>query len=79
MGIKLNNSGEYIPTKMPYSMRRLTRRNCWQVKNTKSGRLFSKCSTKKKAKKQLRLLRAITYGNFRPTRPTTRRRRVRNR
>jgi len=68
---------------MPYSIRRRTRRNCWQVINTKNGHLFSKCSTRTKARKQLRLLRAITYGNFRPTRPyvpprpTRRRRRPR--
>ena len=62
-------------------MRRRTRRNCWQVVNDKSGRVFSKCSTRVKAKKQLRLLRAITYGRFRPTRPyiPTRPTRVRRR
>ncbi len=64
---------------MPYSMHRLTRRNCWQVVNDKSRHIFSKCSTRKKARKQLRLLRAITYGNFKPTRPYVPSRKTRRR
>ena len=45
-------------------MRKVSRRNCYRVtnKNRKSRRVFSKCSTRKNAIKQLRLLRAIQYN-----------------
>jgi len=50
---------------MPYTIRRHKR--CYQVVNKKSKRVFSKCSTKTKASRQLRLLRAIQYNkNFVP-------------
>lgn len=50
---------------MPYTIRR--RKRCYQVVNKKSKRVFSKCSTKAKASRQLRLLRAIQYNkNFVP-------------
>jgi hypothetical protein len=50
---------------MPYTIRR--RKRCYQVVNKKSKRVFSKCSTKTKASRQLRLLRAIQYNkNFVP-------------
>lgn len=50
---------------MPYTIRR--RKRCFQVVNKKSKRVFSKCSTKAKASRQLRLLRAIQYNkNFVP-------------
>ena len=45
---------------MPYTIRR--RKNCYQVINRKSKRVFSKCTTELQAKKQIRLLRAIAYG-----------------
>lgn len=45
-------------------------RKCYQVVNPKTRRVFSKCSTKKNAQKQIRLLRAIQYNkNFRPRPP----------
>jgi len=49
---------------MPYRIRRLrkTKKGCFQVINTKKKRVFSKCSTKKNAEKQLRLLRALQYN-----------------
>lgn len=48
---------------MPYTLRRHKR--CYQVVNPKTKYRFSKCSTKKNAQKQLRLLRAIQYNkNF---------------
>lgn len=53
---------------MPYKIRRIrkTRKNCYQVISTRKKRVFSKCSTKKNAEKQIRLLRAIQYNkNFR--------------
>ena len=40
-------------------------RFCYSVKNTKSRKVYSKCTTKKKAKKQLALLYALKYNkNF---------------
>lgn len=45
---------------MPYTVRR--RKRCFQVVNRKTKRVFSKCTTKTKANKQLRLLRAIEYN-----------------
>lgn len=47
---------------MPYFIRKVTRKNCYTVKNKNTKRVFSKCSTKENAKKQLRLLRAIQYN-----------------
>lgn len=52
---------------MPYTVRR--RKRCFQVVNRKSKRVYSKCTTKTKANKQIRLLRAIQYNkNFVPRR-----------
>lgn len=42
-------------------MRKKTRRNCYRVSNTKTRRVFSKCTSRAKAQRQLRLLRAIEY------------------
>ena len=47
---------------MPYTMRKVPRKNCYRVKNRKSRKVFSKCTTKENATKQLRLLRAIQYN-----------------
>lgn len=44
---------------MPYSMRKVSGKKCYKVFNTKNKRVFSKCTTKRKAKKQIVLLRAI--------------------
>jgi Leu/Phe-tRNA-protein transferase len=44
---------------MPYSLRKVNNKNCYRVKNTKSKKIMSKCTTKTRAAKQLRLLRAI--------------------
>jgi hypothetical protein len=51
---------------MPYTIRRSRKsKKCYQVVNTKTRRVFSKCSNKSNAKKQMRLLRAIQYNkNF---------------
>ena len=56
---------------MPYRIRRLrkTRKNCYQVINPKKKRVFSKCTTKKNAEKQIRLLRAIQYNKSFKLRP----------
>lgn len=59
---------------MPYVMRYIPNRKwrCWTVRKkktkseTKGRKIFSKCTTKEKAQKQLRLLRAIQNNpNFR--------------
>jgi hypothetical protein len=54
---------------MPYSIRKVPNKSCYRVskKYQKKGtrRVFSKCTTKKNAEKQVRLLRAIEYGRGR--------------
>lgn len=61
--------------KYPFFMRKVSRKNCYRVstrmlKKTKKNRnktkrIFSKCTTKENAKKQMNLLRAIIYNkNF---------------
>jgi hypothetical protein len=52
---------------MPYKFRKVKNKNCYKVYNSKTKKIFSKCTTKKNMYKQLRLLRAIEYGNFIPT------------
>lgn len=52
---------------MPYTIRKVTKKDCYKVMNRKTKRVFAKCTTKEKAKKQLRLLNAIEYNkNFVP-------------
>ena len=46
---------------MPYSIRK-TKKGCVQVFNSKTRKVYSKCTTKTKAEKQLRLLRALEYN-----------------
>ena len=48
---------------MPYTIRRSGKsKRCYQVVNTKTRRVFSRCSSKSNAQKQIRLLRAIQYN-----------------
>jgi Leu/Phe-tRNA-protein transferase len=47
---------------MPYTMRKVNKKNCYRVSNRKTRKVFAKCATKRDAKKQLRLLRAIQYN-----------------
>ena len=47
---------------MPYTLRKVPRKDCYRVKNTKNKRIMSKCTTKAKATKQIRLLRGIMYN-----------------
>ena len=61
---------QYYST-MPYRMYYIPSKKCYTVrkkktkKPTKKRTVFAKCTTKEKAKKQLNLLRAITYNpNF---------------
>ncbi len=60
---------------MPYTIRKVPRRNCYSVKKAKAKgkgkvkgrRIFSRCTSKSKAQKQVRLLRAIDNNpNFVP-------------
>lgn len=63
---------------MPFAIRKVPNKNCYRIRNTETGRIHSKCSTLENAKSQLRLLRGIEYGNFKPTgkrRSSTKRRR----
>ena len=47
---------------MPYMSRKIKNKNCCSVYNKKTKRRFSKCTTKKNATRQLRLLRALLYN-----------------
>ena len=54
---------------MPYTMRKVPNKNCYRVSKKKgkkgSRKVFAKCSTRKNAVKQMRLLRALEYNkNF---------------
>ena len=44
---------------MPYKSRKVPRRNCYRVYNTKTKRIFAKCTSKKKAHKQMHLFTYI--------------------
>lgn len=50
---------------MPYDMEKVD--NCWRVFNTETGMEHAKCTTKAKAEAQLRLLRGVEKGTFKPT------------
>jgi hypothetical protein len=47
---------------MPYSIRKVSKKRCYSIKNKYTKRVFAKCATKENAKKQLRLLRAIEFN-----------------
>lgn len=56
---------------MPYSMRKVPRKNCYRVskryskklaKTRKTRKVFSKCATRDNAIKQMRLLRALEFN-----------------
>lgn len=49
---------------MPYTIRKVPKRNCYSVKKTKAEkgkkrRTFARCTSKSKARKQVRLLYAL--------------------
>lgn len=48
-----------------YSVRKMRNRNCYKVFNKNTKRIFSKCTSRVNAKKQLRLLNALTNTKFR--------------
>lgn len=56
---------------MPYTVRKVRGKSCFKVYNKKSKRVYSKCTSRENAQKQVRLLRAIEYNkNFVPRRTT---------
>lgn len=44
---------------MPYKIKKVKNKNCYKVFNSKTGKIHSKCSTKKKADAQVRLLESL--------------------
>lgn len=56
---------------MPYVIRKVRNKNCYSVKNKVSKKVHSKCTSKEKAKKQLRLLYGLEYG-WKPSRGKSR-------
>jgi hypothetical protein len=63
---------------MPYTLRKVRNKPCYSITNPKTKRVFAKCSTKRNAIKQLRLLRAIQYNkDFTPLSSSKTRRRTR--
>lgn len=51
---------------MPYSIRKTRGRKCYQVKNRITKKILSKCTSLKKAKKQVRLMYALEDPTFVP-------------
>ena len=47
---------------MPYVMRKLPKRRCYTVKNKKTKRVMAKCTSRKKAISQMRLLRGLQFN-----------------
>ena len=62
---------------MPYKTRKVRNKPCYKVYNPVSKKVFSKCSTKKKAASQMRLLRGIQNNKtFRKRIRNTRRKKI---
>ena len=51
---------------MPYSMRKLPRSDLYRVRNTETGDIKAKATTKAKAEAMIRLLNAVNHG-FQPS------------
>ena len=52
---------------MPYKTRKVRGKSCYKVTNKVNKKVFSKCTSKENAAKQLRLLRAIQFNkDFKP-------------
>lgn len=52
---------------MPYKTRKVRGKNCYKVYKPSDKKVFAKCTTKEKAKRQINLLRAIQNNkNFTP-------------
>lgn len=60
---------------MPHIMRKINKKNCYRVSNKKTKKVFAKCTSKKNAIRQMRLLRAIENNkDFVPNRKTMKKR-----
>ena len=57
---------------MPYTMRKVPNKRCYRVTNTHSKKVMARCTSKVKAEKQLRLLRAIQNNKNFKVRPRSR-------
>lgn len=54
---------------MPYKTRKVRGKNCYKVYKPSNGKIFAKCTTKEKALRQTRLLKAVRFNkNFKPIR-----------
>lgn len=51
---------------MPYDLVKKSAK-CWEVVNTETGKTKAKCTTEEKGKAQLRLLRGIESGKWKPS------------
>ncbi len=52
---------------MPYEIKKVKNKTCYKLINKKNKHIFSKCSSLKNVKKQMRLLNAIKYNKkFKP-------------
>jgi hypothetical protein len=49
---------------MPYTVYKVRNKNCWEIKNNKTGVLHSKCTTKSNADKQVKLLNMMDHRVF---------------
>jgi hypothetical protein len=58
---------------MPYTIRKVPKKNCYRVTNTKTKRVFAHCASKKHAESQVRLLRAVENNKNFVLRPEKRR------
>ena len=61
-------------------MRKVSRKNCYRVsKKTGTKRVFAKCTTRKNAERQMRLLRALEHNKDFVPNAATNRKTVKNR
>ena len=47
---------------MPYSVKKVRNKNCYSVKNRYTNKVHSKCTSREKAMRQLRLLHGVDSG-----------------
>lgn len=74
MPYAIKKTKKFITVHIPYAKR--IKKNCYSVYNKQTKKVFSKCTTRKNAVKQSRLLRAIMFNkDFVPNRGNTRRNR----
>ena len=51
---------------MPFEVKKISPK-CWEVVNSETGVIHSKCTTKTKAMAQMRLLYGVESGKWKPT------------